>query len=266
MRNKSTFTLLGVVVAILLMSVGYAAIQNIELSVSGNVVASPDQGNFQVKFTGTPTQTGTAGTATYKITGDTTATINVSGLTSVGDERTVKFTIVNNSTDITAYLSNTVTHSNLTYFQVTSSLNKTEISPDGGTSVLSITVKLIKTPISGDQKDTLTVKVIASPTDNGGAGGSGGQGTGTVSFTVDGKSYTVTEGTTWYEWSLFDGDKLGVLGFGGGTQGYGHWYISHYEGHLTYLDPNGEYALYLYVDDLYGEITSGAYTSERIPS
>lgn len=42
MRQRKTLTLLGVVVAILMMSVGYAAIQEVNFTVAGNAIATPD--------------------------------------------------------------------------------------------------------------------------------------------------------------------------------------------------------------------------------
>ena len=194
MRSKRTFQFLGLVVAILLMSVGYAAIQNVELSVSGQAVATPDQGNFKVGFTGEPTHEGT-GQVALKITGERSATMQVSGLKAVGDTMTAKFTIANTSDDITAYLSTNVTQENSKYFEVTASLSKDEIAPDpnGNSSViLSITVTLIKTPVTESQTDTLTVNVIASPYK-------------LVSFKIacgdDIRTYTGISGMTLEEWS-----------------------------------------------------------------
>lgn len=203
MRQRKTIQLLGVVAAILLISVGYASIQNLNLTVTGNVTASPDQGNFKVAFTGKPTFTKTGnGSATLSITGDLSATMDVSGLTTVGDTLTATFKIANTSTDITAYLANTVTNTNKEYFQVTSSLSGTELAPQTGTTELRVTVKLIKTPVSGDQKDTLKVQVTASPTPI------SGEEPAVISFTVDGTQYTVANGTTWGDWAEDNSDWM----------------------------------------------------------
>ena len=64
--NKNTKIVLGVVLvlAILLVAVGYAAIQTVNLKIeSSSAQATPNQSNFTVKFKGTPT-TGGVGTAT----------------------------------------------------------------------------------------------------------------------------------------------------------------------------------------------------------
>ena len=67
--NKNTKIVLGVVLvlAILLVAVGYAAIQTVNLKIeSSSAQATPNQSNFTVKFTGTPT-TGGSGTTIFGI-------------------------------------------------------------------------------------------------------------------------------------------------------------------------------------------------------
>ena len=177
MRQRKTFLLLGVTVAILIMSIGYAAIQQVNFAVTGNAIATPDQTNFKVAFTGTPTYSG-KGTATLKITGDRTATISASGMTAKGDSFTAVFTVANTSTDITAYLSSSVTNVNTEYFQVTSTLDSTVLVPQTGTTNLNVTVELIKTPISVAQTDSVTVELIASPTALAGGGDTGSDSSG----------------------------------------------------------------------------------------
>lgn len=172
MRQRKILLLLGVVVAILMMSVGYAAIQQVNITVTGNAVVSPDQGNFKVAFVGTPTYSG-KGTAILAITGDRTATINANGLTAKGDKLTAVFAVANTSIDITAYLAGSVTNVNTEYFKVTSTLDSAILEPQTGVTNLNVTVELIKTLISGNQTDSVTVELIASPTSIAGGGNIG---------------------------------------------------------------------------------------------
>lgn len=197
MKQTKTIQLLGIIIAVLVISVGYAAITSVNLTLSGTATATPDQGNFKVAFTGNATFSG-AGTAVLRKTGDLTATMDVSGLRKVGDTLTATFTITNTSTDITTYLENKIIHSNAEYFQVTSSLDSKELAPQTGKTQLHITVKLIKSPVTEDQKDKVIVQVTASPTP---ITGDLPEIPTTISFTINGMQYTVANGTTWGEWA-----------------------------------------------------------------
>ena len=93
--NKNTKIVLGVVLvlAILLVAVGYAAIQTVNLNIEdSSAQATPDQANFTVKFTGTPTTSG-SGTTIAKIseTDERKASMNVTGLTAKGDTATLNY-------------------------------------------------------------------------------------------------------------------------------------------------------------------------------
>lgn len=169
MRQRKTFQLLGLVIAILVMTVGYAAIQDVNLVIEGNIKATPDQANFNVRFTGTPTYSGT-GYASLTITGNTTATMNVSGLQDVGDYVTAVFTVANSSTDLTAYLScttNLTVSDNGTYFKVTTTLGTTELEAQT-TTTLQVKVQLLKV-VSSEITGNLEIVLTASPLNNSGS-------------------------------------------------------------------------------------------------
>ena len=55
MSNTSKILLVTIIATSILLGLGYAAIQNITLSIEGTATAAADQSNFLVKFTGTPT-------------------------------------------------------------------------------------------------------------------------------------------------------------------------------------------------------------------
>lgn len=52
MKKTSKIIMLSLVVAALLLGIGYAAIQNITLNISGTATADPSQTNFKVSFSG----------------------------------------------------------------------------------------------------------------------------------------------------------------------------------------------------------------------
>ena len=100
MNNKKKVIGIVVLVAILAIGIGYAAITTIPLKISGTAGATTKQGNFVVKFEGTPTVTkgenlDASVTATATLTDDTNAKFEVAGLTAKGDKVTAKYTIKN---------------------------------------------------------------------------------------------------------------------------------------------------------------------------
>lgn len=161
MKKTNRIILLSIIVIILLLGVGYAAIQNITLNINGTATADPSQSNFKVKFSGTPTVSETD-KVTASITNDTNATMNVSGLTAKGDTVTATYTIQNASADLATNLSVTTTNSNTEYFTIEKKLDKTSLVSGEATN-LTVTVKLIKTPISKQESSTIGVQITATP-------------------------------------------------------------------------------------------------------
>lgn len=169
--NKNTKIVLGVVLvlAILLVAVGYAAIQTVNLKIeSSSAQATPNQSNFTVKFTGTPT-TGGVGTTTATLdeTDELKASMNVTGLTAKGDTATATFEIENTSADLSAALSvvDPVENSNPEYFDVTYNIADPVIGVNEttATTTITVTVKLIKTPITQDETTTIGLTINADP-------------------------------------------------------------------------------------------------------
>lgn len=165
MNSKKVITILLIVlVGVILLAVGYASISNYSLNIQGNATATPDDENFKVKFSGTPTSKKSVenATVTTAIKDDLTATLDVSGLSAKGDYITATYTIENYSADLSASLSASQTNSNTEYFDVAYSLAETNIAK-GKTTTITVTVTLIKTPIDAEQKTTVNTTVIASP-------------------------------------------------------------------------------------------------------
>ena len=168
---KKKYGVIAIIVAILVLGVGYAAISNINLNVTGSTATvSPDQANFVVKYDALNTFTysgnPTGSTVTLTRTDDTTATFTVTGLTKKGDKVTITYPIVNESPTLAASLAApTITNDNSTYFSVTSTspAANTELAENGGTANLVLVVEVIKTPAAADQTANITAQVVASP-------------------------------------------------------------------------------------------------------
>ena len=161
MKKKRTFLVVALLVAVLSLAVGYAAITK-NLAVTGSASATTQDDNFKVRFTGTPTTTdGSKVTAT--ITNELAATINVTGLTTTGDTVTATYTIENYSAELGANLEvGSITNGNSEYFEVTATLGADSIAA-GANTTLTVTVKLLKTPVE-NQTASITVPVTADAT------------------------------------------------------------------------------------------------------
>mgnify|MGYP004505951883 FL=1 len=159
--SKKTKTILAVVLiaAIVLIAVGYAAISNINLKISGTASGEGSDSNFKVAFSGTPSGTGNA---SGTITNDHSAEMTVSGLTTNGDSASVTFEITNNSTDINADVAVTAGSSEQSGdFTITTTGGGTSITP-GSTTTVTVTVTLNRTLVESSSTN-FNVSLVASP-------------------------------------------------------------------------------------------------------
>lgn len=171
MSNTSKILLVTIIATSILLGLGYAAIQNITLSIEGTATAAADQSNFLVKFTGTPTVSELT-KVSANIETNTKATINVTGLNQSGQTATATYEIINKSSDLSADLAVATTNSNTEYFTLTSELADTSLT-SGESTTVTVTVILTKTPIDGPVSSTIGVNLIAAPVQPGEEGSSG---------------------------------------------------------------------------------------------
>lgn len=163
MTKTQKITIGVVILAILIIGIGYAAISGITANIKGSANATPSDANFTVKFTGTPTVSDATKVTEATITDDLNATIKVEGLTAKGEKVTATYTVENASADLTANLSTETTqNTNSEYFKVTPTLAKSQIA-SGGTTTVTVEVELLKTPVTQDETSTINVKVTAEP-------------------------------------------------------------------------------------------------------
>ena len=173
MTKTSKIILVTIIATSILLGLGYAAIQNITLNITGTATANPNQSNFKVHFVQetAPTVSNSA-FATATVTDDTNATISVSGLTSKGQVVTAIYTVKNSSTDLSSDLSVATTNSNTEYFKLSSELANTSLKA-GETTTVTVTVELTKTPLEENVSSTIGVQLTAVPVQPGEEGSSG---------------------------------------------------------------------------------------------
>ena len=172
MSRTSRIILVTIVATAILLGLGYAAIQNITLNITGTATAGTKQDNFKVVFTGIPVVSESK-YATASITDGTNAKIDVTGLTQKGQYVAVTYDIVNNSGDLSADLNVVTSNTNEEYFLISSKLGKSSLKATETTTVL-VTVELLKTPINGVQSSSIGVQLTAMPVQPGNEGTSVG--------------------------------------------------------------------------------------------
>lgn len=163
MKSRKTFVSVFLVLAVLFLGVGYAAISNITLKISGNLTATASDENFKVAFTDTKVVISDS-----KITGEKTDDLNakiaVTGLTAKGEKVTATYEIENKSADLSASIAvPAITNSNEEYFKVTTDWAEAKTVASKGKVTVTVTVELIKTPIGEDESATVNVSLVASP-------------------------------------------------------------------------------------------------------
>ena len=192
------------IATIILIAIGYAAITNVELKISGTGNAQANKDNFIVEFIGIPTTGGKGKTqATIDTKDATKGNMTVSGLTAKGDSATATYTVKNKSADISADLTAKATSSNESYFETICTLDKTTLKAQEETT-LTVTIKLLKTPIDETKEDltsNIGVSIIAEPKQpgeeiNGGATTVTSQKPKTTGGTYLPDGFTQVEGTT----------------------------------------------------------------------
>lgn len=163
MKQKRTFVTLLLIIALLCLGVGYAAISGVTLNVNGTASAIVGEGAIDVRYTKaevTAKPDGAVATATIDSTDSTkrTVTMDVSKLTTAGQSVTAVLTIENQTTDIAATLGTpSVTWTNTEWFDVDCELSGESLgkySADADTQTATVTVTLLKTPVtSGENSD-----------------------------------------------------------------------------------------------------------------
>jgi len=166
---KKRTGILGVLIAILVMAVGYAAITAIPLQITGTGTIVPDQDNFQVIFVDedheiTPATSPATLTAEIDPSDETKATLSVTGLNMTNETATFTFVVQNISPEniIADLQAPTLTFTNEEYFDVTAELGaETEIGV-GEEATITVTVRVKKATLDDITSD-ITVTVNANP-------------------------------------------------------------------------------------------------------
>ena len=160
---KKRTGILGVLIAILAIGIGYAVVSAIPLEIKGTGTVASNPNGFVVKFKEVASKTGD-GTLNASITDDTHATISVSGLTESGQKATFVYTVLNASEKMN-YAANlttpTVEVEKSEYFDVTAVVNNPTTIKQNETTTVTVVVTAKKTPVGDDVTSNITVTLNA---------------------------------------------------------------------------------------------------------
>ena len=177
-RKRKGLIVLAIVAMVAILGIGYAAITNVGFTINGSASAEGDQSAFNVHFSAVGFDGEEIKTAADKITHNETqddahsGTFSISGLTTQGDNAQFVYTVKNDSTDLSAVIPkdsikvSSLTGKAATYFTVAvesqNPAGDVNIAP-GGTTTITVTVTLNKTPIEKVDTGDLTVTFVANP-------------------------------------------------------------------------------------------------------
>ena len=168
MKKKRT-GIIGILIAILVLGIGYAAVSYVTLTIEGTGAITSTQSNFVVVYTGVSLASKSSNdiTTTQSASG-TTGSFTVTGMTKKGDYAEFTYTIENQSEGLSAVLGNPVIASgyNSEYFTVTSTTNSpTTLTSTGATNTTTQTVRIeaAKTPTADQTSNTVTITLQADP-------------------------------------------------------------------------------------------------------
>ena len=193
-KSKEGKLFLAIIVAVLILGVGYAAITAIPLIINGSATAKAtatdedfivhfndfDQNSTYIVYSedaGSDSFTQTFDTVKHITAGSNTtdksasitvandrlsADIAVSNMTNIGDKVVLTIPVINESNGINADLSIDIENNNSEYFNVTSE-TATNTLNSGSTTTITVTVEVIKVPEDNDVEGTFTVTLTADP-------------------------------------------------------------------------------------------------------
>lgn len=163
MRNRKSLLSISIFSLILVLSVGYAVVSYVDLTITGTAGAATESIDVSFKSV-TPTSGDVKGTVTN---GSLTGTITANNLT-LNTPVTVTYTVQNKETDVDAYvIEHSITNSNSQYFTVTTDAKTAKTCAKNGTVDVTVTITLIKTPVAGSDNSTdISITLRAIPVNN----------------------------------------------------------------------------------------------------
>ena len=163
MNRKKTLYGLGLLALILVLGVGYAVVSEVALNIDGSATVASEA--LKVSFNGVTDTEDDDKVVASSTDNSLNATIQVTSLT-LNEEVSATYTIKNQETDVDAnVIKKQISNDKPEFFEVTTSVDDSaETITAGGTGTVTVTVRLIKTPIeTGDSTANIQIDLTASP-------------------------------------------------------------------------------------------------------
>ena len=170
MKSKKGLIGLIVVVAVLVLGIGYAVVSSVDLKITGT--AATETKDLDVVISAADPSDNTKDTfGTVSTPVDKNATITIKNMTGLSDTRTVTYTVSNRESDLDAKVyvnaASDIVVSKSEFFNVETSITGSANAitvPAGGTNTFTVTTKLIKLPIQeSDSTTDITITIKADP-------------------------------------------------------------------------------------------------------
>ena len=163
MKNQKSILGMGILILVLILGVGYAVVSSVNLDITGT--AAVKGANLKVSFNGETTKSDENKVTATSTDGTLSANISVKDL-ELNESVTATYTIKNEETDVNAsIIKASIDNDKSDFFEVTTDVDATaKTITSEGTGTVTVTVKLIKTPISSDDSTAnISVKLTATP-------------------------------------------------------------------------------------------------------
>lgn len=162
MKNKKSFLIL--VLFVIFLGVGYAVVSSVNLEIGGT--ANVQNADLKVTFNGNTDISDEQKVTATAVDDSLSATILVKNL-QLNEVVTATYYIKNKETDVNAsIIANSIENDKKDFFEVSTDVDSVAKTIEaGGVESVTITIKLIKTPINTeDSKANIKVLLVASPT------------------------------------------------------------------------------------------------------
>lgn len=163
MNRKKTLYGLGLLALILVLGVGYAVVSEVNLDIDGSATVASEA--LKVSFNGVTDTEDDDKVVASSTDNSLNASIQVTNLT-LNEAVSATYTIKNQETDVDAnVIKKQISNDKPEFFEVTTSVdNSAETITAGGTGTVTVTVRLIKTPIEAtDSTANIQIDLTASP-------------------------------------------------------------------------------------------------------
>ena len=163
MNRKKTLYGLGLLALILVLGVGYAVVSEVNLDIDGSATVASEA--LKVSFNGVTDTEDDDKVVASSTDNSLNASIQVTSLT-LNEAVSATYTIKNQETDVDAnVIKKQISNDKPEFFEVTTSVDDSaETITAGGTGTVTVTVRLIKTPIeTSDSTANIQIDLTASP-------------------------------------------------------------------------------------------------------